>query len=60
MARAVHGPRGGAVASPPMTTAQAVFAVALGAVTLLITGFALYVVSSTVWAGRWVRPRRRR
>lgn len=49
-----------AVASPPMTTAQALFAVALGAVTLLITAFALYVLSSTVWAGRWVRPRKRR
>ncbi|MGH9281692.1 MAG: hypothetical protein ACRD0S_02015 [Acidimicrobiales bacterium] len=43
-----------------MTTAQALFAVALGAITLLITAFALYVLSSTVWAGRWVRPRRKR
>ncbi|HET7487559.1 MAG TPA: hypothetical protein VFJ85_06475 [Acidimicrobiales bacterium] len=38
-----------------MTTAQTVFAIALGAVTLLITFFALYVLSSTVWAGRWIR-----
>ena len=43
-----------------MTTAQVLFAIALGAVTLLISAFALYVLSSTVWAGRWVRPRRRR
>ncbi len=42
-----------------MTTAQALFAVALGAITLLITAFALYVLSSTVWAGRWVRSRRK-
>ncbi|MGQ0521308.1 MAG: hypothetical protein ACT4PX_09190 [Actinomycetota bacterium] len=42
-----------------MTTAQALFAVALGAITLLITAFALYVLSTTVWAGRWVRPRRK-
>ena len=43
-----------------MTTAQVLFAVALGAVTLLITAFALYVLSSTVWAGRWVPGRRKR
>ncbi len=42
-----------------MTTAQTLFAVALGAVTLLITAFALYVVSSTMWSGRWLRRRRR-
>ena len=50
----------GAVASSPMSTAQALFAVALGAVTLLITGFALYVLSSTMWSGRWMGTRRRR
>lgn len=43
-----------------MTTTQALFSVALGAITLLITAFALYVLSSTVWAGRWARGRRRR
>lgn len=43
-----------------MTTAQTLFAVALGAVTLLITAFALYVLSSTMWSGRWVRGRRHR
>lgn len=42
-----------------MTTAQTLFAIALGAIALLITFFALYVLSSTVWAGRWVRPGRR-
>ena len=42
-----------------MTTAQTLFAIALGAITLLITFFALYVLSSTVWAGRWVRRKRR-
>lgn len=41
-----------------MTTAQVLFAVALGAVTLLVTLFALYVVSSTMWGNRWVRRRR--
>ncbi|MGH9154305.1 MAG: hypothetical protein ACRD1K_00260 [Acidimicrobiales bacterium] len=38
-----------------MTTAQVLFAVALGAVTLVVTVFAVYVVSSTMWADRWVR-----
>lgn len=38
-----------------MTTAQVLFAIALGVVALIITVFALYVLSSTVWAGRWVR-----
>jgi hypothetical protein len=38
-----------------VTTAQAVFAVALSAITLLITLFTLYVVSSTFWSDRWVR-----
>ena len=38
-----------------MTTAQLVFSVALGVVTLLVTAFALYVVSSTMWGDRWFR-----
>lgn len=38
-----------------MTTAQVVFSVALASITLLITGFAIYVISSTAWANRWVR-----
>lgn len=43
-----------------MTPAQTLFAVALGGVTLLVTAFALYVLSSTVWAGRWFTRRRPR
>lgn len=38
-----------------MTTAQTIFAIALGAITVLITCFALYVASSTMWADRWYR-----
>jgi len=38
-----------------LSTAQTLFAIALGAVALIISGFALYVVSSVVWADRWVR-----
>jgi hypothetical protein len=38
-----------------MSTAQVVFAIALGSITLLITFFAIYVASSTVWGDRWIR-----
>ncbi len=38
-----------------MTVAQTIFALGLAAVTLLVAGFALYVLSSTLWAGRWFR-----
>ena len=41
-----------------MSTAQVLFAIALGIITLVITGFALYVVSSTMWGGRWYHRRR--
>jgi hypothetical protein len=41
-----------------LSTAQTLFAVALGVITLMITGFALYVLSSVVWADRWVRRKR--
>jgi hypothetical protein len=41
-----------------VTTAQIVFSIALGAIALLVTGFALYVLSSTVWADRWLRKGR--
>lgn len=41
-----------------MTRAQAIFSVALGAVALLIVLFGVYVVSSTMWSGRWYRRRR--
>jgi len=38
-----------------LSTAQTLFAIALAAVALLITFFALYVISTVVWADRWVR-----
>ena len=38
-----------------MTTAQIVFSIALGAIALLVTFFAVYVISSTTWGDRWVR-----
>jgi len=41
-----------------VTTAQAIFAVALGVVTAVVAAFTVYVASSTVWADRWVRRRR--
>jgi len=41
----------------PVTNAQAVFAVALGSITLLISLFAVYVLSTTVWGNRWFRRR---
>ncbi|GEM_PF-2207688 len=42
-----------------MTTAQWIFVVALGAIAILIVFFAFYVVSSTMWGGRWYRYRRK-
>ena len=41
-----------------METAQVLFAVALGTVTVIITGFAVYVAGSTMWGDRWYRRRR--
>ncbi len=38
-----------------MTTAQLIFSVALGVVTVLVTLFAAYVVSTTMWGNRWFR-----
>ncbi|HUP84707.1 MAG TPA: hypothetical protein VM143_03470 [Acidimicrobiales bacterium] len=38
-----------------MTTAQVVFAAALGSIAIGISLFAMYVVSSTMWGDRWVR-----
>jgi hypothetical protein len=40
-----------------MSTAQVLFAIALGCVTLVVTGFALYVASSTMWGNRWYHRR---
>jgi hypothetical protein len=42
-----------------MTTAQILFSVALGAMAVLITFFAIYVSSSTTWSDRWVRRGRK-
>lgn len=41
-----------------MTTAQIVFSIALGAIAVLVTFFAVYVVSSTAWGDRWMRKGR--
>jgi membrane protein implicated in regulation of membrane protease activity len=41
-----------------MSTAQVLFSIALGAITLVITGFAVYVAGSTMWGDRWYRRRR--
>jgi len=41
-----------------VTTAQIVFSIALGCVALLVTFFAVYVMSSTTWGDRWVRRRK--
>ena len=49
--------RGAAVPSGAMTTAQVLFSIALGAIALLITGYAVYVAGSTMWGDRWFRRR---
>ncbi len=41
-----------------MTTTQVVFSIALGTITLIITAFALYVASSTMWGDRWYGRRK--
>ena len=41
-----------------MTTAQVVFSIALGIIALLITAFAVYVASTTMWSDRWFGRRR--
>jgi hypothetical protein len=46
-------PRGGAVPSRTMTTAQVLFSIALGAITLLVIAYAVYVAGSTMWGDRW-------
>ena len=40
-----------------MTTAQVLFAIALGSITLLITAFAVYVAGSALWGDRWFPKR---
>jgi len=42
-----------------VTPAQLAFSIALATITLLITAFALYVASSTMWSDRWYRRGRR-
>ena len=55
----VHaGFAGHPLTSPAVTTAQLLFSIVLGALTLLITVFGVYVVSSTMWGDRWYRRRR--
>ena len=43
-----------------MTPAQLAFSIALATITLLITAFAVYVLSSTRWGDRWYRQDGRR
>jgi hypothetical protein len=38
-----------------ITTAQVIFSIALGSVTLLITFFSLFVARTTFWGDRWYR-----
>ncbi len=40
-----------------MSAPQIVFSMALGAVSLLVLVFAVYVLSSAAWGDRWVRRR---
>jgi len=40
-----------------LSTAQTLFSIALAVVALVITGFAVYVLSTVLWADRWVRRR---
>jgi hypothetical protein len=37
-----------------VTTAQVLFSVALGLISLIIVSFAVYVVWTTTWGDRWV------
>jgi len=41
-----------------VSATQVVFSIALGTITLIITGFALYVASSTMWGDRWYGRRK--
>ena len=41
-----------------MSTAQIIFSIALGTMTLVITGFAVYVAGSTMWGDRWYGRRK--
>ncbi len=41
-----------------LTMAQTFFSIGLAVITVFIVLFAAYVVSTTLWADRWVRRRR--
>ncbi|MGI9022554.1 MAG: hypothetical protein ACR2HV_04865 [Acidimicrobiales bacterium] len=43
-----------------MSRAQVVFVTALSVIALLIGAFTVYVVSSTMWSGRWYGRRSKR
>lgn len=49
-------PKGGSECSnvQTVTTAQVLFSVALGTISLIIVAFAVFVVSTTAWGDRWV------
>lgn len=40
---------------PALVMAQTLFVIALAVVASIIGAFAVYVISSVVWADRWVR-----
>lgn len=42
-----------------MTRNQIIFSSVLGAITLLVVFFSIYVASSTMWADRWMRRKGR-
>ncbi len=41
-----------------MSTTQILFSIALGTITVIVTGFAVYVASSTMWGDRWYGRRK--
>jgi len=41
-----------------VTTAQVLFSVALGVISLIIIAFAIFVASTTVWSNRWVSKKK--
>ncbi len=38
-----------------LSMAQTLFSIALGVVAIIITAFAVYVISTALWSDRWVR-----
>jgi hypothetical protein len=41
-----------------VSTTQILFSIALGTITVIVTGFAVYVASSTMWGDRWYGRRK--